>query len=597
MTESIIDPVNKPVIERVDEIPIIFHKVNQMGIAERIDRFWPTHGNWKGLSYGQLAVLFIVYVINLRTHRLSGMEAWVTTHRYLLEQLTGWTITLKDATDDRLGLLLDALGSDVQQMTAYQIEQGAAIVQAFELPTAVGRFDLTSFNVHHATDQQTEGGILSFGHSKDRRPDLLQFKQSLGTLDPSGVPLLTMTLRGNTADDGQYVPAWQQMVETLQKREFVFVGDCKMGSLENRAKIAAAGGIYLCPLPMTGQVPHQLNDWIKALPAPLEDVYLEGKKEGQFRKIGQGFEVEKTMIRQDENETFEWKERWLVIHSDHHAKKQKAGFLNRLEKVEKAVKSSSPKPTESLADWAIRLNKMLEEQGMSEFLTVEVKETTRTKKRYRQRGRPTADTPYCWETESEWSCRIQRQAAAIEAHQNGLGWRVYVSNAALNQMTLQQSVKYYRDEYTVEHGFHRLKGGVLPVLPLFVRIDERVKGLLFLLFMCLQVLTLIDFVSRRELAKNGEKLAGLVPGNPKIATTRPSAEKLLQAFGGIHLCVQNYGELVTGYIVEKLSPLQEKILDLLGVPREIYNLTFIKVKVQDGNPQIEPEVNLTVVTT
>jgi hypothetical protein len=28
-------------------------------VAELIDRIWPAHGNWKGLSYGQLAVLFI----------------------------------------------------------------------------------------------------------------------------------------------------------------------------------------------------------------------------------------------------------------------------------------------------------------------------------------------------------------------------------------------------------------------------------------------------------------------------------------------------------------------------------------------------------
>jgi len=90
-------------IERVDEIPIIFHKVKQMGIQERIDRFWPTHGNWQGLSYGQLTVLFMMYVIHSMNHRLSGMEAWVTQHQYLLAQLTGWPLTPKDATDDRLG--------------------------------------------------------------------------------------------------------------------------------------------------------------------------------------------------------------------------------------------------------------------------------------------------------------------------------------------------------------------------------------------------------------------------------------------------------------------------------------------------------------
>jgi transposase len=64
------------------------------------------------------------------------------------------------------------------------MEQGASIVQAYALPTAVGRFDLTSFNVYHAVNESANDGVLAFGHSKDRRPDLLQFKQSLGTLDP-----------------------------------------------------------------------------------------------------------------------------------------------------------------------------------------------------------------------------------------------------------------------------------------------------------------------------------------------------------------------------------------------------------------------------
>jgi len=232
------------IIERVDEIPIIFHKVIQMGTQERIDRFWPMHGNWQGLSYGQLAVLFIVYVIHTMNHRLSGMEAWVAQHQYLLEQLTGWTLTPKDATDDRLGILIEAFGSDLDRLIQYQMEQGASIVQAYELPTEIGRFDLTSFNVYHAPNESTDHGILAFGHSKDRRPDLLQFKQSLGTLDPCGIPLLTMTLKGNTADDPHYFPAWQQMRQTLGNTDFIFIGDCKMGSLETRLKIAREGGIY-----------------------------------------------------------------------------------------------------------------------------------------------------------------------------------------------------------------------------------------------------------------------------------------------------------------------------------------------------------------
>jgi len=119
-------------IERIDEIPIIFHKVKEMGIQERIDRFWPTHGNWQGLSYGQLAVLFMMYVIHSMNHRLSGMEAWVAQHQYLLARVTGWSLTPQDATDDRLGLLIEAFGTDLDRLIEYQIERGASLVQAYQ---------------------------------------------------------------------------------------------------------------------------------------------------------------------------------------------------------------------------------------------------------------------------------------------------------------------------------------------------------------------------------------------------------------------------------------------------------------------------------
>ncbi len=41
-----------------------------------------------------------------------------------------------------------------------------------------------------------------------------------------------------------------------------------------------------------------------------------------------------------------------------------------------------------------------------------------------------------------------------------------------------------------------------------------------LLLIALQALTLLEFVAQRELAERKEALAGLVPGNPKMKTTR-----------------------------------------------------------------------------
>jgi transposase len=158
-------------IERVDDIPLIFHWLMKMQVAELIDRIWPAHGNWKGLSYGQLAVLFITYVVHSLNHRLSGMEAWLVSHQRLLEQLTGWPLERTEVTDDRLGILISELGGDAERIAAYQAEQGQHVIRAYELPTDMARYDTSSFNVHHAPEGAEPGGILAFGHSKDRRPD------------------------------------------------------------------------------------------------------------------------------------------------------------------------------------------------------------------------------------------------------------------------------------------------------------------------------------------------------------------------------------------------------------------------------------------
>ncbi len=141
-------------------------------------------------------------------------------------------------------------------------------------------------------------------------------------------------------------------------------------------------------------------------------------------------------------------------------------------------------------------------------------------------------------------------------------------------MSVQQSVRYYRDEWRVERGMHQFKKGSLPALPLFLRIEERIKGLMMLLTIALQVLTLLEFVIRRELESQRETMAGLVPGNPRMKTARPTASLLLAQFKEINCLIEQTGERISGRIVETLTPLQVRILRLLGIPPEIYELSF-----------------------
>ncbi|WP_228021053.1 hypothetical protein [Microcystis sp. LEGE 08355] len=60
---------------------------------------------------------------------------------------------------------------------------------------------------------------------------------------------------------------------------------------------------------------------------------------------------------------------------------------------------------------------------------------------------------------------------------------------------------------------------------------------MFLLTIALRVFTLREFVVRRQLHQSQSSLAGLYEGNPKRATNRPTAEKMLRAFNNITLYI------------------------------------------------------------
>ena len=211
---------------------------------------------------------------------------------------------------------------------------------------------------------------------------------------------------------------------------------------------------------------------------------------------------------------------------------------------------------------------------MDKFLQVQVDEIITTRKRYTKRGRPAPDSPFTLETNSRLSLTVERDEQALATALELAGWRIHVSNASAQRMTLLDSVRYYRDEWLVEHGFHRFKKGDLPVLPLYLHLPDRIRGLMLLLLLALQALTLIDFVAQRSLAEQETSISGLVPGNPRMKTSRPSAERLLAAFDKLHLVIVETDGLASGYLLESLSPLQSFILDLLHLSPSIYSLTF-----------------------
>ncbi len=115
-------------------------------------------------------------------------------------------------------------------------------------------------------------------------------------------------------------------------------------------------------------------------------------------------------------------------------------------------------------------------------------------------------------------------------------------------LTLEQAVEAYRDEYRVERCFERLKGHPLSLAPMYVQRDDHRVGLVRLLTIALRVLTVLESVIRQNLEKQKRELSGLYAGNPKRRTNQPTAERLLEAFREVTLTIVYTSEFIQRHI-------------------------------------------------
>jgi transposase len=444
---------------------------------------------------------------------------------------------------------------------------GRHVVRAYALPTEIGRCDSSSFSVYHQPKAgESTVPLLNYGYSKDHRPDLLQYRHALGTIDPCGIPLVSATLPGNETDDSIYHPFWLGLVAAVGHRDFLYLADAKAANYQTRARIHQGRGIYCFPLPMTGTVPERLKQWVLSPPSALEAIILPHQSEDE-PPAGVGFEVPLCTRWQDASngQTYQWEERYLVIRSETFAQKHLKGLENRLEKTKAALKKLSEKQFTDCCELKNKVDTILKRHRSQDYFKI----TIHTEQITRQvgRGRPNLKNPKAPITLDQFTLQFEDCPDAIAESQALCGWRIYVTNAPQSRLSLTQAVTHYREQWQVEHGFHRFKRGSLPALPLYLQDEKRIVGLMFLLTLALRLFTLVEFVVRQELQTQEQpQLAGLYAGNPKRTTPRPTTEQLLRAFQGLTLYFLKDGTVE----ISTLNPLQEKILALMRVPISVY---------------------------
>ncbi len=551
--------------ERVDDIPLLIAQMQRMNLAELLDKHFPTNGNREGLSLGWVSVIWLTHILSQADHRMNRVQEWASRR---METLHGCgSLSPHDLTDDRLADVLRYLSHDAHWQ-AFEQELMGQLLRVYDLQAKLVRIDTTTASSYAEVNEQ---GLLQLGHSKDHRPDLPQLKVVLASLDPLGMPLATEVLSGEHADDPVYLPIIARVRDGLQQHGLLYVGDCKLAAMQTRASIQAQEDFYLCPLSAMQLPPEQLARAVEEQRHRGADLVqvVRTDEHGENICIAQGYETVQQLSALVDGHQETWEERRLLVQSMAATHAAQASLQERLHKAQHALqeltarRQGKARLTERPAiEEAIK--EVLTRFRVEGLLRVQIQEHMQQRPVRAYHGRLLT-----MRREVTFMVSSKREEEAIAQTMSELGWRAYATNHSASQLTLEQAVEAYRDEYLVERNFARLKGRPLSLAPLYVQRDDHRVGLVRLLTIALRIMTLLEGALRQRLREQQMELAGLFAGNPKRRTSLPTTERLLEAFREITLTIVRAPSFAQRHITP-LSPLQQQILALLDFSPAVY---------------------------
>lgn len=551
------------ITERVDDIPLILAELQKSKLASLLTEQFPNHGNWQGADGGQVTELFLTYVLSCADHRTSHVEKWAAERIHTLQRCSGLpNLTSKDLTDDRLGILLDKYSNE-EQWNQFEASHNQRLIKVYDLDLLNEpiRLDTMITQSHRAAK-----GDFQMGYSKQHRADLPQLKTMLATVDPHAIPLVSITVAGNQADDGLYLPAIEQLDESLSLKHQLFVGDSKMSSLENRSEIARRNHYYLTPLSKKQCCNEQLDQYLSTQPKQLEVLQTQGKDKKTVVKA-KAFEHTETLSNSEG--TLTWKERRIMVYSPNFAQSQVNTFEKRLAKAQAELdlvfqpKQGRKRPKTKEQTQQV-IDKILKENKVTDFIDVAIIET-----KTHQQVRAYLDRPAETRTFVHLGLKHSINQQAKEKQISRMGWRVYGCNAPSERLSTIDAVQYYRNEYLIEHKFDELLNRVTALMPVYLNKPNRIKALIRLLLLALKYVSLIQMQVRNGLADTKQTLKELYPGNPGRKTDKPTTTMLLKAFEYITLVIMPLGNQTIIKLTD-LKPNQLKILSLLNLSPHIY---------------------------
>jgi transposase len=239
---------------RVGLLPILNRILERLRLEEFFRAYLPPQDRRCRIDPA-IGLLVLLKNLLLSREPLYGVGEWAARHVPDLLGLSERQVT--SLNDDRVGRCLDRLfqndyGSLALRVATHAISEfGVELDQLHNDSTTITFHGDYPDATHEEKRKEQMRLAITWGHNKDHRPDLKQLLFILTVSKDGGVPVYFQAKSGNTADDQTHRATWDLLCALAQRRDFLYVADCKLATAENMAHVHQHGGRFLTLIPRT----------------------------------------------------------------------------------------------------------------------------------------------------------------------------------------------------------------------------------------------------------------------------------------------------------------------------------------------------------
>ena len=407
--------------------------------------------------------------------------------------------------------------------------------------------------------QSLKAALIKFGFNKDHRPDYQQLVFGLNITEDGHVPLSYGLFDGNQADVNTHIPNWDGLRNFLGTEDFIYVADTKLFSAENTLHIDKNGGRFITPMPKNRKEVKAFHERLRQGEEVVWEVaYTQENSRNKNETITyKTYNQEKT------------KEGFIIIwvHSSNKEKQDCNTRTRRIAKAEEELKAIASK----LNKYNLKTREQIEKavsgacKGAKDHVTVEIVEKKSIEKVKIGPGRRGPNSKYKNKEIISFELQWSRNDEAIQQASKSDGIFPLATNDA--SLPAAEVLRTYKKQPFIEKRFYTKKT-ILEVAPVFLKNNERIEAMMFLYFLGLMIVSLLERNIRAQMLEAEIDNLQILPTG--MNTKAPTWNNICYFFRAVHLALITRGGKIIQSTVKGVTELHEQVLQLLKVPISVY---------------------------